>query len=105
MNFAELLPDPVSIAQGRFDWKWLADLAKTRFWRHWAATLMNTRQIAMLNRLLDGFQGKLTTREWSIITKSSQDSALRDINELVDPGLLQRSNSGGRSTSYELVRP
>ncbi|WP_194834390.1 Fic family protein [Nocardia sp. XZ_19_369] len=80
-------------------------LAKTRFWRQWAATLMNTRQIAMLNRLLDGFQGKLTTRKWSIITKSSQDSALRDINELVDLGVLQRSNSGGRSTSYELVRP
>ncbi|WP_405160658.1 Fic family protein [Nocardia sp. NBC_01499] len=79
-------------------------LAKTRFWRHWGQTSMNTRQIAMLNRLLDGFHGKLTSRKWSTITKCSQDSALRDINELVGLGVLQRSNSGGRSTSYELVQ-
>lgn len=79
-------------------------LTKTRFWRDWGQTPMNTRQIAMLNRLLDGLHDKLTSRKWSIITKCSQDSALRDINELVELGVLQRSNSGGRSTSYELVQ-
>ncbi|WP_217697408.1 hypothetical protein [Nocardia donostiensis] len=56
-----------------------------------------------LNRILDGFNGKLTTRKWAIITKYSQDTALCDINELVELGALRRSASGGRSTSYELV--
>ncbi|WP_327112402.1 hypothetical protein OHB12_28560 [Nocardia sp. NBC_01730] len=80
-------------------------LAKARFWRHWVQTAVNARHITMLNRLLDGVSGKLTTREWAVITKCSQDTALRDINEVVDLGALQRSGSGGRSTSYELVRP
>ncbi|WP_433576776.1 Fic family protein [Nocardia brasiliensis] len=80
-------------------------LMKTRFWRTWRQAPMNARQIAILNRLMDGFQGKLTTRKWSIITKCSQDSALRDINELVELGVLRRSDSGGRSTSYEVVQP
>ncbi|APE34522.1 hypothetical protein BOX37_11760 [Nocardia mangyaensis] len=57
----------------------------------------------MLSRLLDGFDGKLTSREWAIITKTSQASALRDINELIDLGALRRSDSSGRSTSYELI--
>ncbi|WP_327142099.1 Fic family protein [Nocardia sp. NBC_01327] len=80
-------------------------LLKARFWRHWGQVAMNARQIAMLNRLLDGFNGKLTTHKWAVITKSSQDTALRDINELVELGALQRSDSGGRSTSYELIQP
>src|SRR6266568_1228949 len=78
-------------------------LMKARFWLRWAQATMNNRQITMLNRLLDGFTGKLTTRKWAIITKCSQDTALRDINELVELGALRRSDSGGRSTSYELV--
>ncbi|WP_254205538.1 Fic family protein [Nocardia alni] len=77
-------------------------LAKARFWRRWAQTAMNPRQITVLNRLLDGFDGKLTTRKWSILAKCSQDTALRDINDLVELGALRRSDSGGRSTSYEL---
>ncbi len=77
-------------------------VAKARFWRRWGQTAMNPRQITMLNRLLDGFNGKLTTRKWAIIAKCSQDTALRDINELVELGVLRRSDSGGRSTSYEL---
>ncbi|MDR7171669.1 Fic family protein [Nocardia kruczakiae] len=80
-------------------------LAKAQFWRNWGQTTMNVRQIAMLNRLLDGFDGKLNTRKWAIITKTSPDTALRDITELVELGVLRRSESGGRSTSYELVRP
>jgi Fic family protein len=78
-------------------------LLKPRFWRHRQSIPMNDRQRAMLNRLLDGFNGKLTTRKWAIITKCSQDTALRDINELVDLGVLLRSDAGGRSTSYELA--
>lgn len=78
-------------------------LQKARFWRRWDQTAMNARQITVLNRLLDGFDGKLTSRKWAIITKSSQDTALRDINELIELGALRRSESGGRSTSYELV--
>lgn len=79
-------------------------LRESRFWRLWPSAPMNDRQITMLNRLLDGFDGKLTSRKWAIITKCSQDTALRDINELVDLGVLERSGAGGRSTSYELVR-
>jgi Fic family protein len=78
-------------------------LAKSRFWRNWGSSPMNSRQTAMLNRLLDGFDGKLTTRKWAIITKCSPDTALRDINGLVDLGVLRRSDAGGRSTSYELA--
>ena len=57
----------------------------------------------MLNRLLGDFRGKLTTSKWAQIAKCSQDTALRDINELVALGVLERSAAGGRSTSYELV--
>ena len=68
-----------------------------------AATIpMNERQIKVLNRLLDGFEGKLTTAKWAVLAKCSQDTALRDITELLHHGVLQRSSAGGRSTSYEL---
>ncbi|MFD6451640.1 Fic family protein, partial [Nocardia sp. NPDC060220] len=80
-----------------------AALAKTRFWRTWHTAAMNSRQTEMLNRILDGFNGNLTTRKWAIITKTSQASALRDINELIELGALRRSDSSGRSTSYELT--
>lgn len=75
-------------------------LAKSRFWRSTAAVPMNARQIKVLNRLLDGFEGKLTTRKWAALAKCSADTALRDITELVERGVLQRSEAGGRSTSY-----
>jgi Fic family protein len=65
---------------------------------------LNERQVKVLNRLLDGFEGKLTSSKWAAIAKSSTDTALRDINELVELGILQRSGGGGRSTSYDLVR-
>ena len=78
-------------------------LLKSRFWRQQQPAQLNDRQTAMLNRLLEGFDGKLTTRQWAVVTKCSQDTALRDINELVDLGVLERSNSGGRSTSYDLA--
>ncbi len=82
-----------------------AVLIKTRFWQAWGATPMNERQLKLLNRLLDGFDGKLTSRKWATIAKCSSDTALRDINELVERGVLRRSEAGGRSTSYELSVP
>lgn len=77
-------------------------LAKARFWQHVAGTPMNQRQVKLLNKLLDGFDGKLTSSKWAAIAKCSADTALRDINELVEYGLLTKSAAGGRSTSYEL---
>lgn len=80
-----------------------AVLVKARFWQRCTGFAMNARQVKVMNRLLDGFEGKLTTTKWAALAKCSQDSALRDITELVERGVLQRSSSGGRSTSYELV--
>lgn len=79
-----------------------AVLAKVNFWQRWSATPFNERQIKLLNRLQDGFDGKLTSKKWATIAKCSTDTALRDINELVNLGVLHKSESGGRSTSYEL---
>ncbi|MBT2299540.1 Fic family protein [Variovorax paradoxus] len=79
-----------------------AVLGKSRFWQRWAETPLNERQIKLVNRLLDGFEGKLTSSKWASIAKCSPDTALRDINELVALGVLKKSDSGGRSTSYEL---
>jgi len=80
-------------------------LMKAGFWRHWSGTPMNDRQIKLLNRLLDGFEGKLTSSKWAAIAKCSQDTALRDITDLVERNVLMRSQASGRSTSYELKPP
>ncbi len=77
-------------------------LAKARFWETFATTPLNDRQRKVVNRLLDGFEGKLTTSKYAKLTKCSQDTALRDILSLVDRGMLIRSDGGGRSTSYSL---
>jgi Fic family protein len=80
-------------------------LRKACFWEAHANTPFNDRQRLMLNRLLDGFEGKLTSSKWAKITKSSQDTALRDISELVERAVLARDAGGGRSTSYSLTQP
>jgi Fic family protein len=80
-----------------------AVLAKSRFWQHWAATPLNARQAKLLNRLLDGFEGKLTSSKWAAIAKCSPDTALRDIQELLACGILRKTQAAGRSTSYELT--
>lgn len=64
---------------------------------------MNERQIKLVIRLLEGFEGKLPGSTWATIAKCSADTALRAIDELVASGVLKKSESGGRSTSYELV--
>lgn len=78
-------------------------LMKARFWRAAAAMPMNARQIKVLNRLLDGFEGKLTTGKWVALAKCSQDTALRDVRGLVESGVLVKSVASGRSTSYQLA--
>jgi len=80
-------------------------LAKARFWEHLGQSPVNGRQRAVLNRLLDGFEGKLTTTKWAKLTNSSQDTATRDVQDLVERRILIRSAEGGRSTSYSLVPP
>jgi Fic family protein len=78
-------------------------LAKARFWESVRGVSLNERQTFVLNRLLDGFEGKLTTSKYAQLTKSSQDTALRDILPLVERGILVRGPEGGRSTSYALA--
>ena len=86
-----------------------AVLAKTRFWQRWAApgaspngAPLNERQAKLVNRLLDRFEGKLTSSKWAAIANCSPDTALRDITDLLARGVLRKSDAGGRSTSYEL---
>jgi len=80
-----------------------AVLEKARFWERFAQQSLNGRQVKVLNRLLDGFEGKLTTSKYAKLTKSSQDTAYRDILELLERGALRKDPGGGRSTSYSLV--
>lgn len=80
-----------------------AVLAKARFWQRCATMPMNARQMKLIDRLLDGFDGKLTSRKWAAIAKCSPDTALRDINELIALGVLRKATGGGRSTAYELA--
>ena len=80
-------------------------LKKARFWKAHAGQTFNDRQRTMIRRLLEGLEGKLNTSKWAVITKSSQDTALRDIDDLVAKGVLMKDAAGGRSTSYSLVEP
>ncbi len=100
--FLETLHRAVDQAQHTLD----AVLAKTRFWQRWAApgsAPLNERQVKLVNRLLDGFEGKLTSSKWAAVAKCSPDTALRDITDLLARGVLRKSDAGGRSTSYELT--
>jgi Fic family protein len=78
-------------------------LRKAHFWEAYASISFNERQRLILNKLLDGFEGKLTSSKWSKIAKCSQDTALRDILDLVNRGILIKDPAGGRSTSYSLA--
>jgi len=81
-----------------------AVLEKAHFWETFATMPLNDRQRNVVNRLLDGFIGKLTTSKYAKLTACSQDTALRDILSLVDRGMLARGEAGGRSTGYELAK-
>lgn len=75
-------------------------LKKARFWNKWAGVAMSERQSAMLNKLLEGFDGKLTSSKWAKIMKCSPDTALRDLSDLVAKGILLKAEGGGRGTNY-----
>ena len=78
-------------------------LRKARFWEEHGAEPINGRQRIIINRLLDGFEGKLSSSKWAKIAKCSPDTALRDIDDLLKRGILVKDAAGGRSTSYSLV--
>ena len=78
-------------------------LAKAHFWNINSEINLNARQKLMLNKLLDGFEGSLNSSKWSKITMCSKDSAIRDINELIQYGILEKAEAGGRSVSYRLL--
>ena len=96
--FLDALHRAVDQAQFPLD----AVLLKARCWQRWATMPLNARQVKLLNKLLDGFEGKLTSGKWAVIAKCSADTALRDINDLLTRGVLRKAAAGGRSTCYEL---
>jgi Fic family protein len=77
-------------------------LTKADFWNKHSETTLNERQVKLINRVLDGFDGKLTSAKWAKIAKCSKDTAIRDINDLMYKNILQKEEAGGRSTSYVL---
>jgi len=100
--FLDCLGHAIASAQNTLD----GVLNRAKFWesiQNQGDLTLNERQRHMLNRLLDGFTGKLTTTKWAALAKCSQDTAHRDILPLVERGILIRGASGGRSTSYELA--
>jgi Fic family protein len=80
-----------------------AVMTKARFWETHASQSFNDRQRLLINRLLDGFEGNLTSSKWAKLAKCSQDTALRDIDDLLQRNILVKDAAGGRSTSYSLL--
>ena len=78
-------------------------MKKAMFWQEHRDVAMNGRQVKMVNRLWDGFDGKLTTAKWAKICKTSQPTALRDINDLIEKGILVKGEEGSKNTSYILA--
>ncbi len=79
-------------------------IAKARYWDRLRQMPLNNRQRLVIIQLLEGFEGKMTTANWAALTKTSQDTALRDIQELLEFGVMVRDGAGGRSTSYSLAK-
>ena len=77
-------------------------LQKSKFWKRHEKTIFNNRQLLIVNKLLDGFDGKLTSSKWAKIGKCSSDTALRDIQDLINKEVLKKDGAGGRSTNYEI---
>jgi len=78
-------------------------LCKAEFWKNHEHTPINERQHIMLNKLFDDFEGKLQTSKWAKIVKTSTDTALRDIKDLVEKGILKQTDEGGRNANYKLA--
>jgi len=98
--FLECLGRAIEGADGMLN----AVLQKAQFWNRLTGTAINDRQRIVLNRLLNGFDGNLTSSKYAKLVKTSQDTAARDIADLIEKGALQRDEAGGRSTSYSLVK-
>ena len=96
--FLERVRDAIETSELRLD----SVLKKAAFWNSHTQTPLNERQRKIINRLFDGFDGPLTSSKWAKICKCSPDTALRDINDLIEKGILTKSASAGRSTHYEL---
>ncbi len=96
--FLQTLGEAIDASQTTLE----AVLAKADFWKRLENVSLNDRQRLVLNRMLDGFEGKLTSSKWAKLAKTSQDTAARDIAKLVELGVLVRNDGGGRSTSYSL---
>lgn len=77
--------------------------AKAKFWDNQKTTHFNPRQIKMLNKWFEGFHGKLNSSKWAKMNKCSADTALRDIQDLVNKKILQKEKAGGRSTTYIVI--
>jgi len=77
-------------------------LFKANFWNKHSMTTINERQRKLLNKILEGFSGKLTSSKWAKIADCSKDTAIRDIQDLINKGILQKETAGGRSTNYQL---
>ena len=77
-------------------------MTKANFWEQHKETIFNKRQVLMLNKLLDGIEGKLSSSKWAKMAKCSADTAVRDINDLMQRQVLSKEQAGGRSTSYLL---
>jgi Fic family protein len=77
-------------------------LSKADFWNKHSKTIINERKKKLIDKLLDGFEGNLTSPKWAKIAKCSKDTAIRDINDLIYKEILQKEAAGGRSTNYEL---
>ncbi|RDV11850.1 Fic family protein [Pontibacter diazotrophicus] len=97
--FLSCLHGSLSLADEKLE----AVLQRARFWDRHAATPLNERQRLLITRLQDGFLGKLTSSKWAKVAKCSQDTAGRDIQDLIRKGILEKEAAGGRSTSYVLV--
>ena len=119
-GFAELFPGKASEGVDVTPWiKWFLEclnqsvltteeilkevFRKARFWKKFAAIPLNERQKIMIHKLFDNFEGKLTTSKWAKITKCHQDTAHRDILDLIDKGMMKKNPGSGRSTSYSLI--
>lgn len=101
MGFLSCLKRAIESSQVTLD----SVLTKASFWKVHINESFNARQRLLINRLLDGFEGKLNSSKWAKIAKCSQDTALRDINDLLDRRIFKRDKSGGRSTHYFLNNP
>ncbi len=75
---------------------------KRKFWENYAGVIFNDRQLKVLGKLLDGFEGYITSSKWTRMTKCTRMTATRDINDLIEKDILLKNESGGRSTSYKL---